>query len=196
MAFLSRNGQGKSGGPSRRMRRVWIWGILILALTCLASRAQPSREPQLKAVFLFNFAQFTEWPASAFASTNAPFVIGVLGTDPFGHHLDETVRNESIRNRHVVVQRYRKLEEIKECHILYISQSEALRLNQIIAAFKEKPVLTVSDIPDSAYKGVMIRFLTEQNRIRLRINLKAAKEAGLTLSSKLLRLAEIVETTK
>ncbi len=121
-----------------------------------------------------------------------PFVIGILGTDPFGPVLDDTVRGERVHGRKIIVERYRTVQEIKTCHILFISQSETRRLDAIVAAVKNRPVLTVSDIEDSAFRGVMIHFITEQNKIHLRINLDVVKAVGLTLSSKLLRVSEIV----
>ncbi len=160
----------------------------------LHSPAQPAvaREYQVKAVFLFNFAQFVEWPAAAFAEENSPLVIGVLGNDPFGPLLDEVVGGESVGKRPLNVRRYRRLEEIGICHILYIARSETARLGQIVAGLRERPVLTVSDIEGAARSGVMIRFFAENKRIRLRINLEAARTVNLELSSKLLRPAEIV----
>ena len=182
-------------------QRGWRAGSLFLLLAVLqfgggARAAEPSREYQLKAVFLFNFAQFAEWPPESFADKDAPLVIGILGADPFGNFLTEMVRDEVVRGRRLVVERYQKLEEIKTCHILFISQSKAGELDQILEALKAKPVLTVSDIANSALRGVMIRFITEQNKIRFRINVEAVKASNLSLSSKLLRSAEIVTTEK
>jgi hypothetical protein len=94
------------------------------------------------------------------------------------------------------VERYRKVEEIKTCHILYIGQSEASHLDQVLATLKGKPVLTFSDIESSALRGVMVRFVPERNKIRLRINVEAARAADLTISSKVLRAAEIVGMEK
>ena len=161
-----------------------------------AARAETSREYSIKAGCLLNFARFTEWPAEAFADKASPIVIGILGTDPFGKVLDEIVRDESVRGRRLVVKRYERVEEIETCHILYLGQSEGDRLEATLAALKEKPVLTVSDIEGAAVRGVMIRLVNEQNRIRFRINLDSAKAARVTLSSKLLRAADIVPTEK
>jgi len=170
-----------------------FWPLLAaLLLTTLPAPAQISREYQIKAVFLFNFAQFTEWPASAFPAQDTSLIIGILGTDPFGKSLEDTVRDERVRGRRIEIRHYRAVEEIKICHILYISQSEATRLENILAVLKGKPVLTVSDIENAANRGTMIRFVTEHNRIRLRINPNAVKAAGLNLSSKVLRAAELV----
>src|SRR5258705_4625430 len=101
--------------PSRsRLSSVWLLlGVWILSGFALLAQSAPSRENQIKAVFLFNFAQFVEWPAQAFPEARTPLVIGVLGEDPFGAFLDETVRGEKVNNRPLVVQRYRRVEEIQ-----------------------------------------------------------------------------------
>jgi hypothetical protein len=158
----------------------------------LPVQSASATEYQVKAVFLFNFAQFVEWPTNTFPETRTPLVIGVLGQDPFGGYLDEIVRGERVNNRPLTVQRYSRVEDIKICHVLFISRSEEDRLEQILASLKYRKILTVSDDEGAARRGVMIRFVTEQRKIRLRVNLEAAKAANLTISSKLLRLAEIV----
>lgn len=157
-----------------------------------ATTAGIAKEYQLKAVFLFNFSQFVSWPTNAFSEPNSPLVIGVLGTDPFGANLDAVVRGEKVNGHPLEVRRYSKVEEVGPCHILFISQSEASRLETILETLKGRNILTVSDVDQAARRGVMIRFATENNKIRLRINLAAAEAAGLTISSKLLRPATIV----
>lgn len=150
-------------------------------------RAASANEYQIKAAFLFNFAKFVVWPAKAFPDANTPLVIGVLGQDPFGSTLDDTVRGERVDNRQLVVERYRSAAEIKNCHVLFISRSEAGRLNQIASNLKYRNVLIVTDA-DGGNDGVIIRFVNEGNRIRFKIDAQAAKAANLTISSKLLRL--------
>jgi hypothetical protein len=149
----------------------------------------------VKAVFLFNFAQFVDWPADAFSGPATPLVIGVLGEDPFGDFLDQTVRHEHVGGRPFQVRRYQSVDEIKTCHILFINRSEGDRPEDILAGLKHRPLLTVSDANGFAQRGGMIRFVTERNRIRLQLNLEAAEAAHLTISSKLLRVAEIVTPT-
>lgn len=180
-------------GPTARSR----WWLAALAML-LAVRPEvtaapvPSREFQIKAVFLFNFAQFVEWPPRAFADAQAPLVIGVLGEDPFGSLLDETVRGEKMGSHPLVVRRYRHVADIADCHILYISRSETDRLEPIMAALAGRSVLTVGDMESFARHGGMVRFVMENHRTRLKINVEAARAADLTISSKLLRPAEIV----
>jgi len=171
--------------------------LLLLAsgtLLCSAQK-QIASEYQVKAVFLFNFAQFVEWPTTSFQETNT-LGIGILGEDPFGNYLDETIRGEEVNGHRLVVQRYRHIDDVKACHILFINVADANQLTQIIASLKSKSILTVSDADSFTKRGGMIRFVTENKKTRLRINLDAAKEADLTISSKLLRLAEVVNPQK
>jgi hypothetical protein len=162
----------------------------------LTAQTAPSPEYRLKAVFLFNFAQFVEWPASAFPEAETPLVIGVLGEDPFGSYLDETVRGETVNNHPLAVRRYRRVEDITACHILFVGRPEEGHLEQVLESLKGRNILTVGDAEGFARRGGMIRFVTDHSRIRLHINLDAAEAAHLKLSSKLLRPAEIVSTGK
>lgn len=158
----------------------------------LQSSSATTLEYQVKAVFLFNFTQFVEWPTYVFPEAQTPLIIGVLGEDPFGPYLDQTLRGEASKTHPLIAQRYRSIEEIQTCHILFISRSQRYRLQQVLASLKDKSILTVSDVPGFARQGGIIQFITQENKIRLRINVEAAKASGLRISSKMLRLAEIV----
>ncbi len=172
-----------------------------LALLVAVSLATPGpiaaapSEYQLKAVFLFNFSRFVEWPSSAFAGPTAPFVVGVFGHDPFGADLDEVVKGETVNGRPLVVRRVGSAAEAAQCQILFIHQSEDQRLNEVLSALDHRSTLTVSDVPGAAQRGVMIRLVTEGGRVRMRINVESARAAALTISSNLLRSAEIVQTS-
>ena len=181
--------------PARRIRIVCGTCLLILAGLLQAGSAWSAAvasEYQLKAVFLFNFTQFVEWPSQAFADAKSPLVIGVLGSDPFGDYLDETVRGETVNGRPLQVRRYASVDEVSNCHVLFISHSEATRQAAILSKLKGKSILTVGEDDGFVSAGGMIRFLTVSNKIRLRIGLASAQQAALTLSSKLLRPADIV----
>jgi hypothetical protein len=168
-----------------------LLGGALLASEGWAATGGPS-EYQVKAVFLFNFSQFVEWPPGAFADRNTPFIIGVLGQDPFGTNLDEAVRGETVNGRPLVIRRFRSVADIEACHILFIDRTEIPRVDAILAMLNHRSTLTVSDFEGFAQRGVMIRFINEKNRIRLRIDVDSARAAGLTISSKLLRPAQIV----
>jgi len=172
------------------LRRLGV--VALLAWGALQATAATPTEYQVKAVFLYNFSQFVEWPTVAFQDERAPFIIGVLGEDPFGADLDAIVRDETVADHPLVVRRYGDAAEIDSCHILFISSSETARVEQVLATLKGRNILTVGDTENFSRLGGIIRFVTERNRIRLRISLNAAVAEQLTISSKLLRLAEIV----
>lgn len=171
-----------------------LTALALLAAAPLPLRSQPLAAPeyQLKAAFLFNFMQFVQWPAAAFAGGASPMVIAVLGEDPFGEQLDELVRGEKIRGRPIVVRRHARIEDVGQCQLLYINESNQRKLKAILAQLAQQPILTVSDAPDFTRHGGMINFVTQDNRVRLLINVNAATAAQLTLSSKLLRPAQII----
>ncbi len=170
--------------------------VAALMSALLLVQSPRASEHQLKAVFLFNFAQFVDWQPAGAQDPRTPLLIGILGDDPFGAFLDETVRGEHLGLRPFEIRRYRELRDIDVCNILFISRSENERVGQILAALQNRPILTVSDGADFAKRGGMIQFVNDKNRIRLRINLEAAQAANVVISSKLLRVAEIVRTPR
>ena len=174
-------------------RRVWLLGLALLACAPSLARAEPatSTEYQLKAAFLFKLSQFVDWPAQAFNGPATPLVIGVVGEDPFGAYLDDLVRGEKIGLRPLNVRRYRRNEEIIGCHILFVCSSESTGLEKIIRRLTGRSLLTVSDAETFLRLGGMVRFATENGKIRLKINVEAAKAAELTISSKILSPATI-----
>ncbi|HWA28758.1 MAG TPA: YfiR family protein [Lacunisphaera sp.] len=164
----------------------------LLALVLAGSlAAQRSREYDLKAVFLFNFTTFVEWPEDARPKPGQPLIIGILGRDPFGRVLDDVVAGEKLQDNPLQVRRYRTVEAAQEAQVLYISSSEAERMPQILHFLRDKPVLTVADMPHAAGTEAVISFATG-NHIQLQVNPAAAQRAGLNISSKLLRVATLV----
>jgi YfiR/HmsC-like len=178
---------------SGRALAAWLCGVLaFLALAPGVGGAEAAPEYQVKAVFLFNFTHFVEWPPRAFTAPGEPFVIGILGDDPFGTRMDDVIRNEHIGEHPLVVRRFRNAGELGDCQMLFVGRSETAGFGQIVARLDHNPVLIVSEIEGSAEHGAMIQFATDSNHVRLRINADAARGAGLVISSKLLHLAEIV----
>lgn len=180
--------------------RFWFARLILAAGLLLAGRhtacaqGDISTEYKFKAVFLFHFAQFVDWPPGAFSSPQAPLVIGVLGDNPFGDFLDETVHGENVNGHPLVIERFRNPEDVKNCQMLFISASEQNQIGRVLAGLKGKTILTVSDIDNFPESGGIIGFVTVDDKIHFRINTDAAHDANLTFSSKLLRLAEIVTT--
>jgi hypothetical protein len=163
-------------------------GLLLAAAHGRGQTASPS-EYQLKAAFLLNFAKFVEWPPAAFAEATSPMVLGILGENPFGDALEQTIRDKAINNRPLVVKEFRSAAEATNCHILFISASEKARLPGILAALRTASVLTVGETDRFTETGGMINFVRQGNKFRFQINEVPAKSAGLKISSKLLSLA-------
>ena len=166
--------------------------ILLLSLPTWRTRAAEIRagEYELKAVFIFNFSQFVDWPTNAFKSESDPMIIGVLGADPFGPVLDRIIQDEKVRGRSIVVERYARIAEMKRCHILFVSKSMAAQWPEIQRIVDNEPILTVSDMDRFSNRGGMIHLVTEKNLVRMRVNPEVARRANLNISSKLLRLAD------
>jgi len=151
-------------------------------------------EYQVKAVFLYNFANFIRWPSSAFSNRYTPFRICIYGDDPFREELDITIENERIGRHAVKVKRLNSMINVNNCQILFISQSKQAYFTKILTYVKQYPILTVSDIDDFAIQGGMIQFYKHGKRIRFYINPDSLKKVGLHASANLLRIARIVRT--
>ncbi len=189
------------GIPGRRIRRRASALVLPLVLACLSvptwgavagGGPRVTREYDLKAAFLFNFAQFVDWPPEAFANDRAPFVIGVVGEDPFGRSLDEIVAGESVREHPIVVRRFPTLHDLGPCHMLFVGRPDAARPWEVAEALRGRTVLTVGDAKGFASHGGAIEFVVVGGRLRLIVNVAEARAAKLTISSKLLRQSELV----
>lgn len=175
--------------------RFLFLAIVTLVLVASRSVAQPaSKEHQVKAVFLFNFTQFIEWPESAFPNAETPFRIGILGEDVFGKGLDKLVEGETIQKHKLAVERSQKLEDLQNCQLIFISKSEKARAAEILSKLKGKPVLTVSELPGFASQGGMINFYLDGSKVRFEINPATSQRVGLKISSQLLSLGKIVES--
>jgi hypothetical protein len=166
--------------------------IASMSLVAIAAAAAPAGEPTeyaVKAAFLFKFGAFVEWPAGAFENATAPLVIGIVGEDPFGESLDRLVANHTIAGHPVVIQRGRQIDEIRNEHILFISQSEKGRMGPILSSLAGKNILTVAEFQNP---NIIIEFVVENNKVRFDVNLAQADRAGIKLSSKLLSVARHV----
>ena len=185
-----------AGTRSLRAESRLVRVALALALSAMigahAARAETrrTREYDLKAAFLFNFTQFVEWPSRAFPDASAPMTICLLGEDPFGQSLDEIVGSEIVRDRRLVVRRFAEPTGTGACQILFLGPPYATQKDRLRPHLDGKAVLKVSD-GDGSPRPAMIQFVIVDKKVRLRIDASAAKQAGLTVSSKLLRQAEI-----
>ena len=151
------------------------------------------KESQVKALFLFNFAKYVDWPPAVFAGTNAPIIIGLIGEDRFGDALKKMVEGKRVSGRQILIQPIEKDSDLGKCQILFISDSEKNRLSEILDKIKALPVLTVGETDQFMESGVVINFVKKEGKIRLEINLEAARQARLEISAQLLRVADVVK---
>jgi hypothetical protein len=183
---------GRLAGAVLRVLLGLTTGWLAFAPREAPAQLAVPNEYQVKAAFLFNFVQFVEWPHGAFTNSDTPFCIGVLGDDPFGTALDETVRGETVQNRRLIVQRSRQVENLKDCQLIFISKSETERVPGILGELDPVPVLTVSETQGFAQRGGIINLYLAANKVRFEINPAAARRKGLKISSELLSLGKII----
>jgi hypothetical protein len=163
--------------------------VLTLSVT-LCSQVKTPNEYDVKSAYLYNFGKFVRWPANQ--PTTDSFSICVLGEDPFGGALN-TLSKETLDGKSVSAKRITQPEDAGSCRIIFISLSEEHHLKEILGALDKKPVLTVSEIQHFSRRGGMIQFVMEGNRVRFEVNLTAAEDAGLSLSSELLKVATAVK---
>jgi hypothetical protein len=167
--------------------------LLICAILMTSAHAETAAQDQpeyaVKAAFLFKFGAFVEWPPEMFASPDTPLVIGIVGNDPFGSTLDNIVAHHTISGRPVTIVRGKQIDQVRNAHILFISQSEQGNMEAILPGIKGRKVLTVAEFDDPA---IIIRFVVENDKVRFDVNLAQAQRSGLKLSSKLLSVARNV----
>lgn len=173
------------------MRRALIVLAMMLGAAPCLRADDVSPEYQVKAAFIYNFAQFIQWPDRAFSDPNAPFVVGVIGQNPFGDKLEAAMRNKAIAGRPVTVRYLDSPGEIAGCQLLFVPGTEDDDLDDIFKWVSDRPILTVGESSKFLDAGGTIEFLIEDGRIRFEIDPDSAAKADLRISSKLLSLARI-----
>jgi hypothetical protein len=154
-------------------------------------QAQPT-EYHVKAAFIYNFAKFIDWPDEDSTDQATPIIIEILGEDPFGDILDETMAGKTVRGREIEIRRSEALDLGSLRHILFVSTSRASELGPIKKALDDRPVLTVGDCDGFAAAGGTIGFVEEAGRVRFEVNMARVVQTGLRVSSKLLKVARVV----
>lgn len=175
-----------------------LWGVVLSSiLIAMGGWAQEAPVPEraVKAALLYNFAKVVDWPAGTFEKTNSPIIIGVLGQDPaFVAALEKTVADKSIGSRRVAVKRFVVLADVTACQVLFVCDSERTRVSETLGGLNGRALLTVSDIAGFAIKGgvIELELVRPGPRFEIDVNLDAARERKLVISSRLLRLARRV----
>jgi hypothetical protein len=155
-----------------------------------AQNGAPS-EYEVKAAYIFNFAKFIEWPSYLFPNNNNQFIIGILGSDPFGESFEKIINKRLVHGKTVEIKRIKNLSENESYHILFISSSEKKKIKYILKSLEEMPILTIGEVSEFNYYGGIIQFILEENSVLFRLNADAARTAGLSISSQLLEVARI-----
>jgi hypothetical protein len=198
--------------------RRYFYILLLLAASLADAMAEEAASPSaaaVKAGYLLNLAEFVEWPTNAFPDSAAPIILGILGGDPFGSEL-EKLNGRKIEGRAIEIRRFKgalefrgqetpgrrqedlaqkrnkKIRALKACHILFISSTEKDFVAAILKSLNDSSVLTVGELPGFTQSGGVVGFAGSGARIRIEINLAAAEEARLKISSKLLSLARVI----
>jgi len=154
------------------------------------SESGVSREYTMKAAFIYKFTKFIQWTPESFPDDRDPIILTIIGRDPFGKAID-SLHGRNVKGRKIFVKRIIRIEDIEKSHILFISQSEKERLPALLQATKDLCVLTIGDMEGFSGYGGIINFFMVENSIRFEINVAAAQQAGLEISSNLLTLAKI-----
>lgn len=153
---------------------------------------QSSREYKLKAGLIYNIAKFVEFPPPPSGKGSPQFIIGILGEDPFGPEIN-ILSKKTVQNKQICIERYANVTDINNCSILFISESKKAQLGSILERLEEACILTLSDMESFAQNGGMIQFVTINNRIGFKVNLRSAEAVNLKLSAHFLKLTSIVD---
>ena len=179
-----------------RRRSPFLSCLMLLLLTfaapCGGAQEAAVPEADLKAAFLYNFTKFVEWPAEAFASDDAPFVVGIFGDDDFAGTLRKLLQDKKAHGHPFIVKKLTNSNETKGCQILFFREFETKRFGQLYESVKRSPILTVGESEEFLDAGGMFNLFFEDKQLRFEVNPAPAENAKLSISSKLLRLAKKV----
>lgn len=166
--------------------------FLALAAAAVFAQSNTSAEYEIKAAFLFHFAQFVEWPRETFQQADSPITYCTIGEDPFRGALDASLEGKKLGARPFRVRHLQKAKEAPGCQVLFIGAEEKKSLAETLSSVEGRATLTVGETEHFADDGGMIGFCVEQNKMRFEINVEKAERAHLKISARLLALARKV----
>lgn len=177
-----------------RSPRLFLASIMLGAGLLAAGPAwtDPASEAAVKAGVVYNLGKFVEWPPERFASANAPLTLCTVGNQPLQGAL-ALLQGRNVQGHPIVLRNNPRGDELRACHILYIDETANDRLESLLAHVASSPVLTVSDIEAFADQGGIVGLYQKDERVQFTINLRAARQNGLKLSSHLLRLGKVLQ---
>lgn len=164
---------------------------LVLLLSGFSSKYQKeASEYDLKAAYVCNITKFIYWNSHL---PGDEFIIGVLEPSPVYRSLTEIAKTKLVNDKKIVVKKYTKLEEIDQCHILFIPENTSIPLQKILARAQAKNILTISEQPGYGSLGSAINFVTINDKLKFEVNLKTLESIGLKASAQFLKLAVVIE---
>lgn len=172
-------------------------GMLMLALLGgpTVAHAEATNEYDMKAAYLFNFAKFINWPEGSYTREDQAIQICVLGRDDFGDALGRVSRGRTVQGRAIHVRKIAgggaEDSKASSCNILFVSSSESGREKALLSSLQDKPIVTVGEVEGFTQIGGVFNYVAEGPRIRFELNREAAAAKGLSISSRLVRLAEV-----
>lgn len=171
-------------------RRTAGWGLLLAGLLAPSLGAEPPRHQyEVKAALLHSFTKFVQWPEACLQDAPYPFVIGILGKDPFGTRIDLVLDGKTAQGRPILIRRVDSIEAVGSCHIVFFGAMEPEREQRALKRLGDLPVLTIGESDTFVERGGAIQFIRVQNRVHFRINLQATGDAGLRIDPNLLKVA-------
>jgi len=157
------------------------------------AQSDDDAEYKVKLAFLYNFAQFIQWPPDAFPDSHAPLTVCIAGADPFRTEVEQDLRGRAVGGHPIEIRKLKSNDPPAGCHIIFIPAGEKKMAEKLVAAAKGSNTLTVGETKGFADLGGVINLTVEENKLRFEINLDAAMQTRLKISSKLLALARIVK---
>jgi hypothetical protein len=176
------------------LARAAAFACMVWVAPAHAAEDASALEQRVKAAFLYQFAGYVEWPGQAFAQSDTPVTIAVMGADLLAAELKQLVAGRTVGGRAVAVRQVRPGEPLAGIHILFVGGAEGARLAQVAQAAKPRPILTVTESDGALSQGSMINFVIVDRRVRFEVGLDSAEKSGLRLSSRLLAVAQQVKT--
>ncbi len=171
-----------------------LLALALLGAAAALGQGERASEAQIKAAFIYKFGGFIEWPANAFARADSAFSIGVLGADGVASELERVVAGRTIQGRSVGVRKLKRGDSLSGLHLLFVGQSEAARLGDLLAGAKGQSLLVVTETEDALTRGSMINFITVEDKVRFDVALPPAERGQLKISARLLAVARKVIT--
>jgi hypothetical protein len=156
-----------------------------------------NREHQIKAAYLYNFARYIQWPEGTFKSKKAPFVIGIIGSDPITKDLQKIAKTRKVEEHPIEIKQFNTAKEVTPCQILFFSPSlDPYVQEKVLKKMAGQNVLLVGQTSNFLEIGGVIGFVVNannDNKVRLVIDLKAVQRQKLKASAKLLRVAKVIK---